>query len=100
MSGIAEVLLTLGYEVSGSDLKTGTVTNRLRRRGAKIYRGHKSSNVNDADVAVVSSAIKSSNVEFQEAKKQGIPVVPRAEMLAELMRLKYGIAVAGTHGKT
>lgn len=100
MSGIAEVLLTLGYKVSGSDVKTGTVTNRLRRRGAKIFRGHRASNVDDTDVVVISSAIRNNNVEYQEAKKRGIPIVPRAEMLAELMRLKYGIAVAGTHGKT
>lgn len=100
MSGIAEVLLTLGYEVSGSDLKAGAVTRRLKRRGAKIFKGHKVSNVDMSDVVVISSAVKSGNVELQEAKKRGIPVVPRAEMLAELMRLKYGIAVAGTHGKT
>jgi UDP-N-acetylmuramate--alanine ligase len=100
MSGIAEVLLTLGYEVSGSDLKQTPVTNRLRRRGAKIWGGHKASHVNDADVVVTSSAITNSNVEFQEAKKRNLPVVPRAGMLAELMRLKYGVAVAGTHGKT
>lgn len=100
MSGIAEVLLTLGYEVSGSDIKWGPVTARLRRRGAHIYRGHRPSNVSRADVAVVSSAVKAGNVELVEARKRGVPVVPRAEMLAELMRLKYGIAVAGTHGKT
>lgn len=100
MSGIAEVLLTLGYEVSGSDLKKGSVTRRLRRRGAHIFRGHKASHVNGADVVVVSSAVKENNAEYIEARKLGIPLVPRAEMLAELMRLKYGIAVAGTHGKT
>lgn len=100
MSGIAEVLLTLGYEVSGSDLRTNAVTNRLRRRGAHIYKGHRAAHVDDADVVVISSAVRSSNVELIEARKRGMPVVPRAEMLAELMRLKYGIAVAGTHGKT
>jgi len=100
MSGIAEVLITLGYQVSGSDLKMTSVTTRLRKRGAKIYKGHKRSNIDGAHVVVTSSAVESQNVEFDEARIQGIPVVPRAEMLAELMRLKYGIAVAGTHGKT
>lgn len=100
MSGIAEVLLTLGYEVSGSDVKSSPVTDRLRRRGAKFYKGHAASNVTGADVVVISSAVKEGNAELTEAKKKGLPVVPRAEMLAELMRLKYGIAVAGTHGKT
>jgi len=100
MSGIADVLLTLGYEVSGSDLKTSSVTARLKRRGARIIRGHSVSNIDDADVVVVSSAVQEDNPEIIEARKRGIPVVPRAEMLAELMRLKYAIAVAGTHGKT
>ncbi len=100
MSGIADVLLTLGYEVSGSDLKIGSVATRLRRRGAKVHRGHRAKNVEGADVVVTSSAVKSNNVEYAEAKKRKIPIVPRAEMLAELMRLKYGVAVAGTHGKT
>lgn len=100
MSGIAEVLLTLGYEVTGSDLKLGATTSRLRRRGAKVFRGHKAANIDSADVVVTSSAVSSSNVEYLEARKKGIPIVPRAEMLAELMRLKYGVAVAGTHGKT
>jgi UDP-N-acetylmuramate--alanine ligase len=100
MSGIAEVLLTLGYSVSGSDTKPSTITERLENLGATIYVGHKSSNVEGAHVVVTSSAIKSDNPEVAEAHKRKIPVIPRAEMLAELMRLKYGIAVAGAHGKT
>lgn len=100
MSGIAGVLLTLGYEVSGSDLRMGSTTSRLKRRGARIMRGHRASNIKGADVIVVSSAVKENNPEVLEARRIGIPVVPRAEMLAELMRLKYAIAVAGAHGKT
>src|SRR5437764_7226772 len=100
MSGIAEVLLTLGYNVSGSDTKPSTTTERLQNLGATIYEGHKASNVEDAHVVVVSSAIKADNPEIVEAHRRKIPVIPRAEMLAELMRLKYSIAVAGTHGKT
>jgi UDP-N-acetylmuramate--alanine ligase len=100
MSGIAEVLLTLGYSVSGSDTKPSTITERLENLGATIYAGHKSSNVEGAHVVVTSSAIKPDNPEVVEAHKRKIPVIPRAEMLAELMRLKYGIAVAGAHGKT
>jgi UDP-N-acetylmuramate--alanine ligase len=100
MSGIAEVLLTLGYSVSGSDTKPSTTTERLQNLGATIYEGHKASNVEGAHVVVISSAIKSDNPEVVEAHKRKIPVIPRAEMLAELMRLKYGIAVAGAHGKT
>src|ERR1700732_1505297 len=100
MSGIAEVLLTLGYSVSGSDTKPSPITERLQNLGATIYDGHKASNVTDAHVVVTSSAIKSGNPEVEEAHKHKIPVIPRAEMLAELMRLKYGIAVAGAHGKT
>jgi UDP-N-acetylmuramate--alanine ligase len=100
MSGIAEVLLTLGYSVSGSDTKLSTITERLQDLGATIYEGHKAANVQEAHVVVVSSAIKPDNPEVIEAHKQKIPVIPRAEMLAELMRLKYGIAVAGAHGKT
>ena len=100
MSGIAEVLLNLGYEVSGSDLQTSDVTSRLSRLGARISKGHKAERVRGADVAVISSAIKGDNVEVEEARKLKIPVIPRAEMLAELMRMKYGIAVAGSHGKT
>jgi UDP-N-acetylmuramate--alanine ligase len=100
MSGIAEVLLTLGYSVSGSDTKPSTITERLQDLGAVIHEGHKASNVEGAHVVVTSSAIKPDNPEVVEAHKGKIPVIPRAEMLAELMRLKYGIAVAGAHGKT
>ncbi len=100
MSGIAEVLLTLGYSVSGSDTKPSPITERLQNLGATIYDGHKAGNVVDAHVVVTSSAIKFDNPEVDEAHKRKIPVIPRAEMLAELMRLKYGIAVGGAHGKT
>jgi len=100
MSGIAEVLLTLGYSVSGSDLKPSTITERLQDLGATVYEGHKAANVEGAHVVVTSSAVKQDNPEVVQAHKQKIPVIPRAEMLAELMRLKYGIAVAGAHGKT
>jgi UDP-N-acetylmuramate--alanine ligase len=100
MSGIAEVLLTLGYSVSGSDTKLSTITERLQDLGATIFEAHKAENVEGAHVVVVSSAVKSDNPEVMEAHKRKIPVIPRAEMLAELMRLKYGIAVAGAHGKT
>ena len=100
MSGIAEVLLTLGYSVSGSDIKPSPIIERLQNLGAKIYEGHRASNVEGAHVLVTSSAINSSNPEVAEAHKHKIPVIPRAEMLAELIRLKYGIAVAGAHGKT
>jgi len=100
MSGIAEVLLNLGYHVTGSDLKLSSTTKRLKRFGAKIYRGHNSKNVNGAHVVVISSAVNKENVEVKEAIKQGIFVVQRAEMLSELMRMKYGIAIAGAHGKT
>jgi UDP-N-acetylmuramate--alanine ligase len=100
MSGIAEVLLTLGYSVSGSDTKPSNITERLQNLGATIYEGHKTANVEGAHVVVTSSAIKQDNPEVAEAHKRKIPVIPRAEMLAELMRLKYGIAVAGAHGKT
>ncbi|MEW5900833.1 MAG: UDP-N-acetylmuramate--L-alanine ligase [Acidobacteriota bacterium] len=100
MSGIAEVLLNLGYRVSGSDLQTTEVTARLAGLGAKISRGHRAERVSGADVVVISSAVKEDNVEVQEARRLKIPVIPRAEMLAELMRMKYGIAVAGSHGKT
>jgi UDP-N-acetylmuramate--alanine ligase len=100
MSGIAEVLLTLGYSVSGSDTKPSPITERLQNLGAKIYQGHRANNVEGAHVLVTSSAIKTDNPEVAEAHKHKIPVIPRAEMLAELMRLKYGIAVAGAHGKT
>jgi UDP-N-acetylmuramate--alanine ligase len=100
MSGIAEVLLTLGYSVSGSDTKPSTITERLQDLGAIVYQGHKAENVEGAHVVVISSALKADNAEVAEAHKRKIPVIPRAEMLAELMRLKYGIAVAGAHGKT
>ncbi|MFZ3332618.1 MAG: UDP-N-acetylmuramate--L-alanine ligase [Candidatus Acidiferrales bacterium] len=100
MSGIAEVLLSSGYAVSGSDLKQSTVTERLRKLGAKIFEGHQAENVHGAHVVVISSAVRPENVEVVEAQELKIPVIPRAEMLAELMRLKYGIAVAGAHGKT
>ncbi len=100
MSGIAEVLLTLGYKVSGSDLQTNEATLRLARLGAKIYQGHSAENVEGADVVVISSAVKEDNVEVRRARESLIPVIPRAEMLAELMRMKYGVAVAGAHGKT
>ena len=100
MSGIAEVLLTLGYSVSGSDTKLSNITERLQNLGATIHEGHKAANVEGAHVVVISSAIKQDNPEVVEAHKRKIPVIPRAEMLAELMRLKYGIAVAGAHGKT
>lgn len=100
MSGIAEVLLNLGYRVTGSDLQSNEATLRLARLGAKIYKGHKANHVHGADVAVISSAVKEDNIEVREARQRLIPVIPRAEMLAELMRMKYGIAVAGAHGKT
>ena len=100
MSGIAEVLLSSGYAVSGSDLKETAVTERLRKQGATIYEGHHAESVHGAHVVVISSAVVRSNVEVAEAERLKIPVIPRAEMLAELMRLKYGIAVAGAHGKT
>src|SRR5438094_5495445 len=100
MSGIAEVLLTLGYSVSGSDVKLSNITERLENLGATIYGGHQASNADGAHVVVTSSAVKPDNPEVVEAHNRKIPVIPRAEMLAELMRLKYGIAVAGAHGKT
>jgi len=100
MSGIAEVLLTLGYSVSGSDTKPSTITERLQDLGATIFEEHRTENVEGAHVVVISSAVKADNPEIAEAHKRKIPVIPRAEMLAELMRLKYGIAVAGAHGKT
>ncbi len=100
MSGIAEVLLNLGFQVSGSDLATNSVTARLKVAGATVYQGHQKENLIDADVVVVSSAVNESNPEVMEARARKIPVVPRALMLAELMRFRQGIAVAGTHGKT
>jgi UDP-N-acetylmuramate--alanine ligase len=100
MSGIAEVLLNLGYKVSGSDLKSSPVTERLASLGAVIFEGHKPENVTGAEVVVTSSAVRPDNPEVEQAHELRVPVIPRAEMLAELMRLKYGIAVAGMHGKT
>src|SRR5215813_8896559 len=100
MSGIAEVLLNLGFKISGSDLKGSSVTQRLAGLGATIFEGHRAENVIDAEVVVTSSAISSENPEVSEAHAHHIPVIQRAEMLAELMRLKYGIAIAGMHGKT
>jgi UDP-N-acetylmuramate--alanine ligase len=100
MSGIAEVLLNLGYRVSGSDLKSSAVTQRLAGLGAAVYEGHRAENISGAEVVVTSSAIAAENPEVLEAHKLHVPVIQRAEMLAELMRLKYGIAIAGMHGKT
>jgi UDP-N-acetylmuramate--alanine ligase len=100
MSGIAEVLLNLGYKVSGSDLKATPVTQRLAGLGATVFEGHNSENIAGAEVVVTSSAISENNAEVLEARRLHIAVIPRAEMLAELMRFKYGIAVAGMHGKT
>jgi UDP-N-acetylmuramate--alanine ligase len=100
MSGIAEVLLNLGYGVSGSDLQAGAATQRLGALGAKILLGHQAANIVGADAIVVSTAVQADNPEVIAAREAGIPIVPRAQMLAELMRLKQGIAVAGTHGKT
>ena len=100
MSGIAEVLLNMGFSVSGSDLKEGPTTRRLAELGARIHVGHRASNIAGSDVVVYSSAVPTENPEVVRAVAEKIPVIPRAEMLAELMRLKYGLAVAGTHGKT
>ncbi len=100
MSGIAEVLLNLGYQVSGSDLRESEITRRLTELGGEITFGHRVENVGNADVVVTSTAVRAGNPEVLEATRRLIPVIPRAEMLAELMRMKYGIAVAGTHGKT
>ena len=100
MSGIAEVLLNLGYKVSGSDLKASAVTQRLAGLGATIFEGHRAENITDAEVVVTSSAIATDNPEVTAAHNLHIPVIQRAEMLSELMRLKYGIAIAGMHGKT
>ena len=100
MSGIAEVMNTIGYQVSGSDMSEGAVTDKLKAAGIKVFKGHAAENVRDVDVVVTSSAIPADNPEVQVARARMIPVVPRAEMLAELMRFSNGIAVAGTHGKT
>ncbi|PYM16995.1 MAG: UDP-N-acetylmuramate--L-alanine ligase [Candidatus Rokuibacteriota bacterium] len=100
MSGIAEILLNLGYRVTGSDLKRGDAIERLERLGAKVFVGHDAAHIEDAHVVVFSSAVARDNVELAAARQRQVPAIPRAEMLAELMRLKYAIAVAGTHGKT
>ncbi len=100
MSGIAEVMLTMGYQVTGSDLKESPVTERLAGLGAKISFGHLPENLEDADVMVISSAVPDDNVEVIAARERKVPVIKRVEMLAELMRIKYGVAVAGAHGKT
>ena len=100
MSGLAEVILTLGYRVTGSDARRSEAVERLERLGAKVHVGHAAGHVEGAHVVVYSSAVARDNPELQAARQRGIPVIPRAEMLAELMRVKYGIAIAGTHGKT
>src|SRR4030067_564649 len=100
MSGIAEVLFNLGYTISGSDIKESEVTRRLGSLGCKISYGHRRENLKEADVVVISSAIRQDNPEIAAAEETLIPVIQRAEMLAELMRMKVGIAIAGTHGKT
>lgn len=100
MSGIAELLLNLGYQVSGSDLKLSDITDRLRKLGGIIYDGHAENHISGADVVVKSSAVSPDNPEIAAARQASVPVIPRAEMLAELMRLKYSVAVAGAHGKT
>ncbi len=100
MSGIAEVLSNLGYDVSGSDMRSSAITERLEGIGVRIFQGHDPSNVDECHVVVRSSAVKQDNPEVVAARDLGIPVIPRAEMLAELMRMKHGVAVAGSHGKT
>ena len=100
MSGIAELLINLGYKVSGSDLKDSPMTRRLSALNGAVFIGHKAAQIEGADVVVYSSAVAEENPEIQEAKTRSIPVIPRAEMLAELMRLEYGVAIAGAHGKT
>lgn len=100
MSGIAEVLLNLGYRISGSDLRATPITDRLERLGATVFLGHSAGNVEGAKVLVTTSALDASNPEVREARSLGVPVIPRGELLAELMRLKFGVAVAGSHGKT
>ena len=100
MSGIAEILINLGYDVSGSDLRKSEQTKNLEKKGAKVYIGHSQSNIKDYNVVVTSTAIDPNNPELVESRKRKIPVIHRSEMLAELVRLKHGIGVAGTHGKT
>jgi UDP-N-acetylmuramate--alanine ligase len=100
MNGIAEVMLNLGYRVSGSDLKEGAAARRLQGLGAQVLIGHRAEHIEGADAVVISSAVRPDNPEVLAARARRIPVVPRAEMLAELMRFRFGIAIAGTHGKT
>src|SRR4030042_2301781 len=100
MSGIAEVLINLGYEISGSDLSPSDTTQRLDELGAAIHMGHDASHIGNADVVVTSTAVRPDNPEVLEAHKKGVPVIPRAEMLAELLKMKFSIAVSGSHGKT
>src|SRR3989304_3760220 len=100
MNGIAEVLMNMGYKVTGSDLAESETTRRLKKLGAVIHIGHREDNVRGADCVVYSSDVRKDNPELKEASSRQTPIIPRAEMLAELMRLKYGIAIAGTHGKT
>jgi UDP-N-acetylmuramate--alanine ligase len=100
MSGIAEILLNLGYRISGSDLRLGPITDRLAGLGARVCQGHDAANLGDAGALVVSTAVREDNPEVVEARRRGIPVIPRGELLAELMRLKYGVAIGGSHGKT
>ncbi len=100
MCGIAEVLLNQGYAVTGSDIRTSAVTQRLVNLGAQVFKGHRTENVETADVVVYSSAVKQDKPELVAARELGRPIIPRAEMLADLMRYRHGIAIAGTHGKT
>ena len=100
MSGLAEILLNLGYEVSGSDMQHSTTTKRLSSIGIQIFEGHNKKNVVGTDAVVVSSAIPTNNSERRAARESQIPIIERGELLAELMRLQYGIAIAGSHGKT
>jgi UDP-N-acetylmuramate--alanine ligase len=100
MSGIAEILLNLGYQITGSDLKLSPITDRLTLLGARVFEGHAASNIDGAHAIVVTSAVNEQNPEIAEARRRKIPVIPRGELLAELMRLKFGIAIAGSHGKT
>jgi UDP-N-acetylmuramate--alanine ligase len=100
MSGIAEVLINLGYDVTGSDLAATDITQRLAGLGASIFSGHRAANLSSADVVVTSTAVKADNPEVREAHRRNIPVIPRAEMLAELLKMKMSVAVSGSHGKT
>jgi UDP-N-acetylmuramate--alanine ligase len=100
MSSLAEILLDMGYPVSGSDLKLSPITERLASHGARVFGGHTASNVEGAAIVVYSSAVKQDNPEMVEARSRKLPLIPRGELLAELMRRKFGIAIAGSHGKT